>query len=338
MDKRFFTIALILFTEVLGWSLILPFLPYYAESLGATPLIVGLIMASFSLCQFISAPIIGRLSDYYGRKPMLIISQLSTMTGFIVLGFANSVWMIFLSRIIDGLLGSNATLVKAYLSDLSKGKERFKSFGYFGAINGLGMFIGPAIGGFLAVINYMIPSLVAASISFVSIILTIMFLKETIKRKKKVVIKREDYFPMKSFLKGLRKPHLKDLFIEFLLLMIGFSIITSTLSLYVKHQLGFGPSEVAGALMIVGFLMMIYQATALPKIIDKYRVKSLKKYGLAFLALSAFLMPVITNRTAFYSVMPLFSIGVGLTRPLMTGEVSKKSRKKEYGQNMGVLD
>ena len=153
-DKRFITIFVIQITEVLGFSLILPFLPYYATNLGASPFKVSLILSTFSLFQFFSAPIMGRLSDSYGRRPLLIISQLSTFISFLVLGFSNSLFWIFTSRIIDGLLGSNFSIAQAYLSDISAEEDRSKVFGYSGVAFGLGFLVGPAIGGFLSQFGY----------------------------------------------------------------------------------------------------------------------------------------------------------------------------------------
>src|SRR3989338_11650564 len=127
-SKEYSIIFVIMITEVLGFSLILPFMPFFAERFGASPLTIGLILTSYSLFQFISAPIMGKLSDHYGRKPMLILSQISTCIGYIILGLANSVWMIFLSRIVDGILGSNFTIAQAYLSDISTKKNRTKAF------------------------------------------------------------------------------------------------------------------------------------------------------------------------------------------------------------------
>ena len=184
LTKEYVIIFVIMVTEILGFSLILPFLPFYVEELGATPLIYGLILASFSLFQFISAPIMGRLSDHYGRKPMLIFSQLSTFISFIILGFANTIWLVFLSRIVDGMLGSNMTIAQAYISDISSKKDRSKAFGLAGVAFGIGFLIGPAIGGTLAKINYSIPSFIAAGISLLTIFTTFFFLPETVKRKK----------------------------------------------------------------------------------------------------------------------------------------------------------
>lgn len=199
--REYLVIFLIMVTEVLGFSLILPFLPLYAQDLGASPLVIGLIFTSFSFFQFFSAPIMGRLSDHYGRRPLLIISQLSTFVGFVVLGFANTLVLIFLSRAIDGLFGSNFTIAQAYLSDISSKKDRSKVFGIIGAAFGVGFLIGPGIGGYLAEFSYSLPSFAAAGVSALTIFLTVMFLPETVKRKKegKIKIKILDFSQFRRF-------------------------------------------------------------------------------------------------------------------------------------------
>ena len=184
LTKEYVTIFVILVTEVLGFSLILPFLPFYAQQFGATPFIIGLIAASFSFFQFWSAPILGRLSDHYGRKPMLLISQFSTFLGFLILGYANSLWMIFLSRIVDGLFGANYTIAQAYLSDISSKKDRSKVFGLSGAAFGFGFLIGPGIGGWLSQFGFSVPSFMAAGVAFITLLIIAFVLPETIKRPK----------------------------------------------------------------------------------------------------------------------------------------------------------
>lgn len=338
VSKEFLTISVIMFTEVIGWTLILPYLPYYAEEFGATPLVVGLILSTFSIFQFISAPIIGKLSDRYGRKPLLIISQVSTMIGFLMLGLANSLLMIFLSRLVDGLFGSNMTLTRAYLTDLSKGRKRRKQISYFGAIFGFGFFIGPAIGGLLAAINYSIPSLVAAAVSFITIILTILFLKETVIVKKEVKLSKDDFIPVKDLIYGLKVKRLKRYFIVFSLFSLSFVLVTSTLALFVKHQLGVGPENVGLIMMVIGLVRIVFQLGVLPRLVDREDIMTLVDAGLLLSAVGMFLIFIVDNMWLLYLIGVLFSIGSGLTRPMIIAEVSERVSKHERGRIMGVID
>jgi len=163
-SKRLFSIILVVFIDLLGFSLILPLLPYYAETFAANSFVTGLLVASYAAAQLIGAPVLGRLSDRFGRRPLLLASVFGTFVGFILLGVANTLWMLFAARIIDGFTGGNLSIAQAYISDVTDAKNRSKGLGMIGAAFGLGFIIGPAAGGFLSQWGYHVPALVAASI------------------------------------------------------------------------------------------------------------------------------------------------------------------------------
>src|SRR5215813_3692145 len=144
------SIFLIVLVDVLGLTIILPLLPFYAESMGATPRIVGLIVSVYALCQLIAGPPLGHLSDRIGRRPVLLVSQMGTFIGFLILAYAQSLWLVFLARIIDGLTAGNLTVAQAYIADVSDPENRTRSFGFIGIAFGLGFLVGPGISGFLA--------------------------------------------------------------------------------------------------------------------------------------------------------------------------------------------
>ncbi|MFX1434655.1 MAG: MFS transporter, partial [Promethearchaeota archaeon] len=137
---------MIQFTEVLGFSSVMPIIPFLGLSLGLNPFQVGLVLSIFSLCQLFASPITGKLSDRFGRKPLLLFSQTSTLIGFILLGLANNVWILVAARLVDGLLGSNMTVSQAYISDVTDPKYRTKIYGYSSAVFGAGLIFGPVIG------------------------------------------------------------------------------------------------------------------------------------------------------------------------------------------------
>src|SRR5215216_2687428 len=143
--KRILPIVVIVFVDLLGLSIIIPLLPLFAARFSATPLVIGILQAAYPLMQFIGAPILGRLSDRLGRKPILIASQLGTLAGFILLGFANTLWLLFLSRIIDGLSGANISTAQAAIADSTNEKTRTQGLGLVGAAFGLGFVLGPVI-------------------------------------------------------------------------------------------------------------------------------------------------------------------------------------------------
>src|SRR5262245_22459201 len=171
-----FPIFLIVLVDVLGLTIILPLLPFYAESLGATPAVVGLIVSTYAACQLIAGPPLGHLSDRVGRRPVLLVSQMGTCVGFLILASAHVLWMVFLARIIDGLTAGNLTVAQAYISDVTEPENRAKSFGIIGIAFGLGFLVGPALSGYLAQFSHTYPILAAAALSFTSILCTYFLL------------------------------------------------------------------------------------------------------------------------------------------------------------------
>lgn len=341
MKKEFFTILLIIFTEVLGWSLILPFLPYLATDLGASPTMVGIIVASFALCQFFSAPIIGKLSDKYGRKPLLLISQFSTVLGFIILGLADSLFLVFLSRIIDGLFGSNMTLSRAYLGDIMRDEDKktqTKSFGYMSTVFGVGFFIGPAIGGYLATIDYSIPSFLAAGISAITVIMIIFLLEETVTNDKEFHVSMNDFIPAKDLIASFTNEDLRLLLFYFLSFVLSFSLITANLGLFSEYQLKVGPDTVGLYLMFVGLIRILFQLIIFPKLVNFLSREILFILGQVAIFLAYTQIIFVESGVYMFVIMGLFSIGAGIIRPTITSEISSKTNLRNRGKVMGVAD
>jgi len=336
--KELFTIYSILFTEHLGWSLILPFLPFFVTSLNASPIYVGIILSSFSFLQFFSAPIIGKLSDKFGRKPMLLLSQSATAISFLILANANSVFMILLSRIVDGLIGSNMTLVNAYITDIVKGKERLKIFGYSGIVFSLGMFVGPAIGGFLAQISYSIPSYIAFALSALTIIFTVVFLKESNPRKKDVKIAAADFFPLKDFLSGFRNENLRCIFFEFFFFIFSFNIFISSLSLISQYQLGLGTDDVGMFFMFISAVRIMFQIFAFPRLISRFKRSQLIKSGMIIMIIGLLNIYFTTSLSGVYFTLLCFSIGGPLIRPSIISKISEQINDSQRGKYLGVSD
>ncbi len=169
-------IFLIVFVDILGFTMIIPLLPFYAQSMGASDFVVGLLLSSYAICQLIAGPVLGKLSDQYGRKPLLILSQIGTLIGFILLAASKTLWLVFLARIIDGITAGNLSLAQAYISDVTVPEKRAQSFGIIGIAFGVGFTIGPGISGELARFGYVAPILAACALSFTSILCTTFLL------------------------------------------------------------------------------------------------------------------------------------------------------------------
>ncbi len=335
--REYLVTFLILVTEVLGFSLILPFLPLYAQDLGASPIVIGLIFTSFSFFQLFSAPIMGRLSDHYGRRPLLIISQISTFVGFVVLGFANTLALIFLSRIIDGMFGSNFTIAQAYLSDISSKKDRSKVFGIIGAAFGVGFLIGPGIGGYLAEISYSLPSFAAAGVSVLTIFLTLIFLPETVARKKEGEIKIK-IIDLDQFRRFFSSSIISSKLMTFFTFILAHMIFVSMMALYSEKQLGLGTAGIGMILTYIGLNAIILRGFLLPKLIDICGERKLQFISVISLIIGLTLTAFVTELWMFIISITLFSFGAGTARPILTGEISRQVSEDEQGAILGVSD
>src|SRR4030081_2857482 len=164
-------IFLTIFVNLIGFGIIIPLLPFYAETFGASPLVIGLLFAVFSLCQLVAAPALGDLSDRFGRRPVLIFSLAGTVVSFVMLALAHSVAMLFAARVVDGLSGGNISTARAYVADVTEPKDRSRAYGLIAAASGLGFIFGPALSGVLAKVSSTAPIWAAAGLTFVAMMM-----------------------------------------------------------------------------------------------------------------------------------------------------------------------
>ena len=340
LSKEQLTILIIMITEVLGFSLILPFLPFFAMDFGASVLQIGLIAASFSFFQFFSGPIMGKLSDHYGRKPLLLISQFSTFTGFLLLAFASNIWMILLSRIIDGLFGSNFVIAEAYLADISKKEERSKAFALSGVAFGIGFLLGPITGGVLSFLGMKYLAFFAASVSLLSIFLTITILKETVKLGERVKINlRELKFIDSAQLKFFFTNNLvsKKMYSFFFFILSNISFI-SVFSLFVQKKFNLRAQDVGFILAYVGLLAVFLRIVIMPLLLKFFTER--KVIGLAFLFyISAIVwMAVSPSYILFMVGLTFYILGTGLLRPMIQTLISVNFDSNSQGALLGVTN
>src|SRR5207248_9534386 len=199
-------IFITVFIDLVGFGIVIPVLPFYAEGtkFGATPREVGLLFAAYSVMQLVFAPVLGRLSDKYGRRPVLLISLLGTSLGFLILGFATTLWMLFLGRIIDGISGGNISTAQAYIADVTTKKDRAKGMGLIGAAFGLGFVFGPAIGGILSRWGINVPFLFAGGLAFANAILLYFTLPETVKPDHSAIVSADSGSGLDACMVSLR--------------------------------------------------------------------------------------------------------------------------------------
>jgi MFS transporter, DHA1 family, tetracycline resistance protein len=270
-------IFLVVAVDVLALTLVLPLLPFYAEHFGASPLVVGLLFASFALCQFIAGPILGRISDTVGRKPTLVVSQIGTFIGFLILGLAGSLWMLFLARIIDGLTAGNLSIAQAYISDVTKPEERTKAFGLIGIAFGGGFLLGPAISGFLSRYGYQWPAFAAAALSFISIICTWLLLPKVDRPSRSA----ERIGRLKGFTQFLTRPRSRRRLLEFFFFTLSFSTMIGGLALFLERRLGYDAEHTGYVFAFSGLVGGLIQGGLLGRLVKKYGEERLSIVGLS---------------------------------------------------------
>jgi DHA1 family tetracycline resistance protein-like MFS transporter len=335
-NKALITIFLIVFIDLLGFGIILPLLPFIAQKYQANAAQIGLLTATYSFFQLLAAPVLGRLSDRFGRKKILILSQLGSALGFIILAFANSLPLLFLSRIIDGLTGGNISIAQAYIADVTDKKNRARGMGLIGAAFGLGFIFGPALGGALSKISYSTPALVAAFVSFLTVLTTILFLKETVDTKKALESPKTE-FSFKELKIVLLIPNLSFLIIIFFLINLAFSLTQGNLALWTENTFGYDPSKNGFIFAYVGVLAVLVQVVVLPFLLKKLNENIILKIASFSLFLSFFLIFLSKNEPIFYLALTFMPLGNGLANPSIQSIASKDVPKEEYGGILGLL-
>lgn len=260
--KKILPVLVILFVDLLGLSIMIPLLPFYAARFGADAFVVGILSATYPTMQVIGAPLLGRLSDRIGRRPVLLVSQVGTLIGFIVMAFATTLWILFISRIIDGLSGANISTAQAVISDSTDEKNRAQGLGMVGAAFGMGFITGPIIAfGVLAATggNYQAVAIAAALFSFISILLTWFWLPETLDREKAAAYRRQRTFKMGAVFEALKRPTLGFLLILMFAQQLAFGGYEQLFSLFTLNRLGMDATGTAGVLVLAGISIVIIQ-------------------------------------------------------------------------------
>ena len=332
---------MIVSVDVLGLTIILPLLPFYAEKLGASPTAVGLLVSTYAFCQLIAGPLLGRMSDTAGRRPLLLVSQVGTLIGFLILGYANTLWVVFLSRIIDGLTAGNLSLAQAYISDVTKPEERAKSFGLIGIAFGMGFLIGPGISGFLSQFSYQLPIFAAAALSAISILSTYFLLPANTPDVGDGAPRRLTLLDWRAYVTYFRRPELAPLLWQFFAFTFAFSTFISGFALFAERRYTwngqpFGPKQVGYVYAYVGFLGILLQGGGIGRLV--------KSFGETKITWAGFLAATVGfTALAFTHSIPLLlvvsavaSIGTGALRPALTSLITQKATRSEQGAVLGL--
>ncbi len=330
---------IILFTalvDVLGIGIIIPVLPFYVKSFGLSPAGMTILFSAFSLCSLFSTPILGSLSDKYGRKIILAISLASTSLGWFVFAFAPSVLWLFIGRVIDGLAAGNFSTAQGVLSDIAKDeKQRSQNFGLIGALFGMGLIIGPALGGLLMSISHNASFIFVGILSFLNTILMLIFLPETNLNKRKEAIINLN--PLKAIFYSFTKSNIKSLFSSWFVFHVSMAIFQSVFSLYLLEIFGFNSITISMVLAGQGVIMVINQGFLLKHFwLKRFSIKSLSYYLYIFIGLATLCFAV---KNVYFLILGILilSLSQPVLRVAVTSEVISNTDDTKRGEVLGVM-
>lgn len=337
-DRRLLIIFAVVLVDMLSFSIVLPLLPYLAGSLGASAFQIGLLAAMYPIFQFIGAPILGRLSDRFGRKPILMLSIAGTIVGFLVLATATSLWILFISRALDGLTGGNISVAQAYISDITKPEERGKALGMIGAAFGLGFVIGPVTGGLLSGISYTAPAWLGAALATVNLCLVGVMLHEslTAEDKARLAAKRRKAFDLSGLIAALRHKRVGPLLSIRILIGLSFGIFESGFALWAIAALSLPADQNSYVLAYVGILSVFMQAFLIGKLTARWGDDGLLLTALVVAAAALTAWGFVPNLWVLIVLMPALSFGLAVTNTISTSALTKAVHHDEVGGILGI--
>lgn len=335
MRKNILWLYITVFINILGFGMVFPLLPLFAETLHATALDIGLLAGSFSIAQFLTSPILGRLSDRFGRKSILILSLVGSVVAFLIIAFAKNLEMIYLSRILNGISTAGVfPIAQAYIADITSKEERANYIGKISGIFALGFVFGPALGGAMGVLGFSQAFLLASVIAFLNLILVFFFLPESITQKAEKFVLREGLINIKAIISGLRG----DFGVMFFLLFSWAFYISNyqvAIPLFTFHEFHMDTLQNGIFYAVTGIASTFSQWYVLPIMVKKFGDLSTILVGLILMIIGQFIAPMLSNLAIFYIFFTISVFGSGLNRPTINAFLSKKTLEGQ-GTTMGL--
>ena len=343
-DKLFTSPMIIIlvtvFIDLIGFGMVIPILPFYANEFAATPLEIGFLFSIYSWMQFFFSPILGRLSDRYGRRPVLLVSLIGSAIGYYVIGIAGSLVMVFAGRIIGGITGGNISTAQAYIADVTTRKNRAKGMGLFGAMFGLGFILGPALAGILSKYGVHVPFYSAAGLSLVNAVALYFILPETVKPGG-IVHTGERKNRFLELVASLREKVFGTVNVVYFLLITAFSIMTYAFVLFTAYRYGYNAEQNGYLFAFVGLIAIIGQGFLFHKLVSVIGETRLTVVGCLMMAVSLAIFPLLGpsmgGLAALLVTCTILSIGNAFASPSLTSLASKISPEDRQGVSLGIM-
>ncbi|MFN2477408.1 MAG: MFS transporter [Chthoniobacterales bacterium] len=330
-----FILFLTVFIDMVGFGIIIPVLPLYAERFHATPLAIGWLTGIYSGMQIIFTPVLGRLSDRYGRRPVLMLSLAGTALGFLLMGWAHSLILLFVARIIAGITGGNISIPQAYIADVTTPETRSKWMGMIGAAFGLGFTFGPMIGGIMSRVSYAAPFYVAAAMAAANVVLLYFILPESLPKEHRAQPHKEATI-LEVFRHG--NGWMFGLVVAtYFFLVAGFTIMTTLFALFTERRFGYDARANGYLFGFIGIVTVIVQGGLIGRLVKILGETALARAGLVITAASLVSLPLCNNLTALLLVCVGLSLGTGFASPPLNGLASQMIDRSWQGRALGVL-
>ena len=326
------------FIDLLGFGIIIPLLPFYAERFGASPQLVTILLAIFSLMSMISSPLWGRISDRIGRRPVLMASMLAAALAYLWMGFADALWMLFAARAFAGLCAGNIAAAQAYIADVTPPENRARGMGMIGAAFGLGFIIGPVIGGILAGDNLATadlrtPGVIAGGLSLTAFLGVLLLLPES---RSSAALKLGTRNPVAAVRGALTQPVLARPLVVFFLMILAFSALETTFAWWAIAQFGWGPRPNGFIFFYVGLLSALIQGGLISPLSRRFGEERLMRGGLFLIAAGLLMLPLVRQLAVLIVAMTGLAIGIGLAQPSVNSLISRCAGAEEQGEVMGL--
>jgi DHA1 family tetracycline resistance protein-like MFS transporter len=327
-------IFLIVFIDLVGFGIVIPFLPLYAEEFGPSPVVFGLLMASYSAMQFLFAPILGRLSDRYGRRPVLLLSLAGSVAGYLLFAFAGSLTMLFASRIIDGISGGNISTAQAVIADITDERDRTKGMGIIGAAFGLGFICGPALAAVLVSIAHWLPGVAAATTSATALVLVAVGLPETRRTQDDAGLRPQPR--LGSLRRVVGYPLVGACLALVFLIIFAFSNFETTFAQLLRFRFAMSLSSVGWMFVYAGALGALVQGGLVGRLAQRFGEPRLIVVGGSIAAAAAGALPFAGSTPRLLLVLAALAVGHGLLAPSLSALTSRLVPSHEVGGVMGV--
>jgi MFS transporter, DHA1 family, tetracycline resistance protein len=341
MKAAMLIMLLVVFTDLVGFGVVIPLLPFYGQHFGASPLTVTMLLATFSGLQLIAAPLWGRLSDRVGRRPIVLISTATSVIAYAWLASADALWMLFAARALQGISAGNISVAQAYIADVTKPENRAKGMGMMGAALGLGFIVGPAIGGQLAggdptALTVALPAYAAAGFSALALVLAAILLKESLPAARRAEAARNRPGRIAQIRDAFARPNLRLLMILFFTTTFAFAGMETTFALWAYARFDWGPRQVGELFAMVGIVLVLIQGGLIGRLTQRFGEARMLltgtiTIGLGLALLAAAMMPLVG-----IAACCLLALGMGMAQPSTSSLISREASATEQGSVLGV--